>query len=66
MKDMDAIEQLSPDEDVTLGGRKLTLRTAVETYIRENVRNSIFRTGDPSILDDAQIRILGARWGILE
>jgi hypothetical protein len=57
-------DQFDPEEIVQLGGRALTLRSAVETYFKEEVPNSIFREGKPSILDDQQIRALAKRFGI--
>jgi hypothetical protein len=48
-----------PDEDVTLNGAKMTLRSAVAKVMAlppdDRIGVTIFRNGDPSILDRAQI-----------
>jgi hypothetical protein len=48
-----------PDEDVTLDGAKMTLRSAVATVMAlppdDRIGVTIFRNGDPSSLDRAQI-----------
>jgi hypothetical protein len=48
-----------PDEDVTLNGAKMTLRSAVAKVMAlppdDRIGVAIFRNGDPSMLDRAQI-----------
>jgi hypothetical protein len=57
-----------PEEIVTLHGQgKMTLRTAVERVLTRNPRRelapTIFREGEPPILDLAQIEKIAAEWG---
>jgi hypothetical protein len=48
-----------PDEDVTLNGAQMTLRSAVAEVMAlppdDRIGATIFRDGDPSILHRAQI-----------
>jgi hypothetical protein len=48
-----------PDEDVTLNGAKMSLRSAVAKVMAlppdDRIGATIFRNGDPPILDRAQI-----------
>jgi hypothetical protein len=48
-----------PDEDVTLNGAKMSLRDAVAKVMAlpsdDRIGATIFRNGDPSMLDRAQI-----------
>jgi hypothetical protein len=48
-----------PDEDVTFDGAKMTLRSAVAKVMAlppdDRIGVTIFRNGDPSSLDRAQI-----------
>lgn len=58
-----------PEEIVTLYGQgRMTLRTAVERVMtRDPLKQptaTIFREGDPSILDLAQIEKVATHWGI--
>jgi hypothetical protein len=53
-----------PEEIVTLNGAKMTLRTAVRNVMAlppdQRATNSIFREGEPSILDREQIEAIAA------
>ncbi len=58
-----------PEEIVTLHGQgKMTLRTAVERVLTRNPQTksvpTIFREGEPSVLDLAQIEKIATEWGI--
>jgi hypothetical protein len=58
-----------PEEIVTLHGQgKMTLRTAVERVLTRNPQRelvaTIFREGEPSILDLADIEKIAAEWGM--
>jgi hypothetical protein len=58
-----------PEEIVTLHGQgKMTLRTAVERVLTRNPQTksvpTIFREGEPSVLDLAQIEKTATEWGI--
>jgi hypothetical protein len=56
-----------PEEIVTLNGQgKMTLRTAVNRVLDQELRDleaTIFRDGEPSILDLTQIERIAAEWG---
>jgi hypothetical protein len=57
-----------PDEGVTLYHQgPMTLRTAVERVVRQKLQGleaTIFRDGEPPVLDLTQIERLAAEWGI--
>jgi hypothetical protein len=58
-----------PEEIVVLHGQgKMTLRTAIERGLTRNPRKelapTIFREGEPSILELAQIEKIAAEWGM--
>ncbi len=57
------------EEIVTLHGQgKMTPRTAVQRVLtrnpRRNLAPTIFREGEPSILDLAQIEKIATEWGM--
>jgi hypothetical protein len=59
-----------PEEIVILHGQgKMTLRTAVERVLtrdpQKHPRATIFREGEPSVLDLAQIEKLATDWGMV-
>jgi hypothetical protein len=61
--------KFDPEEIVTLHGQgKMTLRTAVERVLTRNPQTesvpTIFREGEPPILELAQIEKIAAEWGI--
>jgi hypothetical protein len=51
-----------PDEDVTLNGAKMTLRSAVAKVMAlppdDRMGATIFRNGEPSTLDRTQIEVI--------
>jgi hypothetical protein len=57
-----------PDEDVTLDGAKMTLRSAVAKVMAlppdDRIGVTISRNGDPAILDRAQIEDIGDLLGL--
>jgi len=65
----ESLMTFDPEEIVTLYGQgQMTLRTAVERVMtRDPMKQSaatIFREGEPSILDLAQIEKIAAEWGM--